>query len=286
MALIKCPECSGQVSDKAKNCPHCGFGIVTCGECGAVVADPVEACSACGFLEAETQSQVVPPTACESEIQSGGDAVTEAEDFAFLKFIFRMKLPLYAAFCVIVFSFGIRPGELVKEPQRSSGVGTFGAQSQSQEYSQGVYTWGEYVEGLYYRGNFYPAGSYIRQGEIYAVLGEEKSDALFNYLLVSVVFFTAFFFSKPKMLKGLFFVLGLLAQYPVLQMMNASATLVEVCLMDDYGRPLLLYIMLDLILVVSAVFHLLMYYRSKNLENRESEDVIESTSEGLVQREE
>ena len=25
MALIKCPECSGQVSDKALLCPHCGF---------------------------------------------------------------------------------------------------------------------------------------------------------------------------------------------------------------------------------------------------------------------
>ena len=24
MALIKCPECSKEVSDKAKTCPHCG----------------------------------------------------------------------------------------------------------------------------------------------------------------------------------------------------------------------------------------------------------------------
>lgn len=27
MALIKCPECNGQVSDKAKACPHCGYPI-------------------------------------------------------------------------------------------------------------------------------------------------------------------------------------------------------------------------------------------------------------------
>lgn len=25
MALIKCPECGGQVSDKASSCPHCGY---------------------------------------------------------------------------------------------------------------------------------------------------------------------------------------------------------------------------------------------------------------------
>ncbi|MBB1125333.1 zinc ribbon domain-containing protein [Thiospirillum jenense] len=27
MALMKCPECGGQVSDQARNCPHCGFPI-------------------------------------------------------------------------------------------------------------------------------------------------------------------------------------------------------------------------------------------------------------------
>lgn len=27
MALIKCPECSKEVSDKAKTCPHCGYPL-------------------------------------------------------------------------------------------------------------------------------------------------------------------------------------------------------------------------------------------------------------------
>jgi hypothetical protein len=27
MALIKCPECSGDISDKAAACPHCGYPI-------------------------------------------------------------------------------------------------------------------------------------------------------------------------------------------------------------------------------------------------------------------
>ena len=27
MALVKCPECTGMVSDKASDCPHCGFPL-------------------------------------------------------------------------------------------------------------------------------------------------------------------------------------------------------------------------------------------------------------------
>ena len=27
MALIKCPECGKEISDKAVSCPHCGFPI-------------------------------------------------------------------------------------------------------------------------------------------------------------------------------------------------------------------------------------------------------------------
>ena len=27
MALMICPECGGQVSDKAHTCPHCGYPI-------------------------------------------------------------------------------------------------------------------------------------------------------------------------------------------------------------------------------------------------------------------
>ena len=28
MALIECPECKKEISDKAKECPHCGYPIV------------------------------------------------------------------------------------------------------------------------------------------------------------------------------------------------------------------------------------------------------------------
>lgn len=38
MAMIKCPECGKEVSDKAKNCPNCGSPIDTkiyCPKCGS-----------------------------------------------------------------------------------------------------------------------------------------------------------------------------------------------------------------------------------------------------------
>jgi uncharacterized membrane protein YvbJ len=28
MALINCPECQKEISDKTKNCPHCGYPFV------------------------------------------------------------------------------------------------------------------------------------------------------------------------------------------------------------------------------------------------------------------
>ena len=49
MALIKCSECEGQVSDKAKNCPHCGFDVLLCAECGGVLAELGDSCQACGY---------------------------------------------------------------------------------------------------------------------------------------------------------------------------------------------------------------------------------------------
>lgn len=51
MALIKCPECGGQVSDSAASCPHCGYSLVNlklCEECNAVITEEDAACPQCG----------------------------------------------------------------------------------------------------------------------------------------------------------------------------------------------------------------------------------------------
>ncbi len=57
MALIKCPNCENEVSDKAVACPNCGCAISpnvettsqrVCGECGAPLKEGALACEKCG----------------------------------------------------------------------------------------------------------------------------------------------------------------------------------------------------------------------------------------------
>lgn len=51
MALIKCKECNKEISDKAKQCPHCGFenNIITCPECKKEIENNVNTCPNCGY---------------------------------------------------------------------------------------------------------------------------------------------------------------------------------------------------------------------------------------------
>lgn len=53
MALIKCPNCGKEVSDKASKCIQCGHEFVHqekrfCSECGTVIPDDVTQCPNCG----------------------------------------------------------------------------------------------------------------------------------------------------------------------------------------------------------------------------------------------
>ncbi len=60
MALINCSNCKGEISNKAKACPHCGQPVIPiipvveepkpflCEECGSEIHDELEACPNCG----------------------------------------------------------------------------------------------------------------------------------------------------------------------------------------------------------------------------------------------
>lgn len=57
MAMINCPECGQEISDKAKKCIHCGkvfveeeiiIDEIKCDECGAVLSETDEICPKCG----------------------------------------------------------------------------------------------------------------------------------------------------------------------------------------------------------------------------------------------
>lgn len=53
MAIIQCPNCRGQISDKARKCVHCGTVFTSekkelCAECGAKLEDGAAMCFQCG----------------------------------------------------------------------------------------------------------------------------------------------------------------------------------------------------------------------------------------------
>lgn len=55
MALISCPYCGEQVSEKAEKCVHCGMVLKeetiverTCAECGTILSEEDESCPHCG----------------------------------------------------------------------------------------------------------------------------------------------------------------------------------------------------------------------------------------------
>lgn len=70
MAMIQCPECGQEISDKAKKCIHCGKVFVEeevlkeeikCGECGAILSETDEMCPNCGCPVERKASEYVKP---------------------------------------------------------------------------------------------------------------------------------------------------------------------------------------------------------------------------------
>ncbi|MCM1236767.1 MAG: TM2 domain-containing protein [Ruminococcus flavefaciens] len=51
MALIKCPECGREISDRARSCPSCGYAISAtkfCKHCGSKIPEDSVVCVKCG----------------------------------------------------------------------------------------------------------------------------------------------------------------------------------------------------------------------------------------------
>ncbi len=55
MAIITCPECGKDVSDKTNTCIHCGCNLFYCQECGGVSSNEIKACPNCGFETLHTE---------------------------------------------------------------------------------------------------------------------------------------------------------------------------------------------------------------------------------------
>ena len=76
MAIIKCPECGHQVSDKAPTCPSCGVEIagkvVRCHQCGAIYFVEHDACPICSYPNTQQKrgnAASVPPPVPPTENQ-------------------------------------------------------------------------------------------------------------------------------------------------------------------------------------------------------------------------
>lgn len=58
MALIICPKCGKEISDKSIYCVHCGAPIFVCPECGKITTSEERVCKHCGYM-ANTPAPVV-----------------------------------------------------------------------------------------------------------------------------------------------------------------------------------------------------------------------------------
>ena len=81
MALISCPNCGKEISDKAKKCPACGHTFieeeiaeqkaVVCEECGLEIPDDATACPNCGCpIERESTTEESQETVQKVEVTS------------------------------------------------------------------------------------------------------------------------------------------------------------------------------------------------------------------------
>ena len=82
MAIIKCPECGHQISDKAPVCPSCGVeiaGKVTkCPNCGEVYFKDQEMCPNCHRPTYTSQPPIPPTAASQASTYSQGTAYSQA----------------------------------------------------------------------------------------------------------------------------------------------------------------------------------------------------------------
>lgn len=79
MAVIKCPECGHQVSDKAPTCPGCGVEIagkvLRCPDCGEVYFVEQSMCPACHRPNSKAQSAMGTPVGQQQTAQDRGGKV-------------------------------------------------------------------------------------------------------------------------------------------------------------------------------------------------------------------
>lgn len=106
MAMISCPNCNEEISDKAKKCIHCGYSLVPaekkiCVECGSELNEEMTECPKCGCpVDSETKLEDSP-----QKVEVTGVKVTK-----------KAKIIIASVIALIIVAVGIFYG--VKQYQK------------------------------------------------------------------------------------------------------------------------------------------------------------------------
>lgn len=131
MAMITCPCCGKQVSDKAKKCVNCGAILIPeekkkCPECGRELDEGVTVCPTCGCPIENTNSQDVREA---QKVEVTGVKVTQKTK----SIIYKIAIAVVA---LIVIGFGVKQYQTKKAEEAYAQM----AQSYSETLKQATYT--------------------------------------------------------------------------------------------------------------------------------------------------
>lgn len=131
MAMIQCPNCGQNVSDKAKKCIHCGYELIppekkNCSECGAELEDDATVCPSCGCpVQGEDSAKPIEP----QKVEITGVKVAKAS-----------KKNIIIAVCIIAVAIIAIVGIQYDKKQKSI-----------QEHEIAVQEYGENLETIVYK---------------------------------------------------------------------------------------------------------------------------------------
>lgn len=121
MAMITCPNCGEQISDKAKNCVRCGAVLIPeekkyCPECGTELEEGMDSCPNCGCpIENDPASEIIP-----QQVEVTGVKVSEqSKKLIIIGIVVAIAIAIIAAIGVQVHKKNVA-AKAVAEAQKQS----------------------------------------------------------------------------------------------------------------------------------------------------------------------
>ena len=117
MALVKCPNCGKEISDKAQLCPGCGNALIQeegqvekcfCSECGVEISPNEEICHNCGCPLSSPNNNIQKDATENVIVQDSEKIEKEIKDFEDKKMIKKSKkLTIVLSSIVLVILLGV-----------------------------------------------------------------------------------------------------------------------------------------------------------------------------------